>query len=52
MKETVCRNAAEVADFVCNFWSEVTLHEVQLVFHEWMRPLEYVCEHDGEYVPE
>jgi hypothetical protein len=39
-------------DFVSNCWSEVTLDEVQLVFHEWMRPLEWVCEHDGEYAPE
>jgi hypothetical protein len=51
MKETVFRNADEVKDFVCNIWGEVILDEMQLVFHEWMRRLECVCEHDGEYVP-
>jgi hypothetical protein len=48
MEETVFRNADEVEAFVCNCWSEVTLDEVQLVFHKWMRRLEWVCEHDGE----
>jgi hypothetical protein len=33
-KETVFRNLGEVMDFVCNFWSEATLDEVQLAFHE------------------
>jgi hypothetical protein len=52
MKETVFMSADEVKDFVCNFWSEVTLEEVQLAFHEWMKRLEAVCEYDGEYVPQ
>jgi hypothetical protein len=44
--------ADEVEDFVCHLWNEVTLDEVQLVFHKWMRRLEWVRRHDGEYVPE
>jgi hypothetical protein len=52
MKETVFRNVDEVEDFVCNFWSEVTSEKVQLVLRESMGGLEWVCEHDGEYVLE
>jgi hypothetical protein len=52
MMETVFRNADEIDDFVCNFRSEAALGKVHLGFHEWMRQLEWVCEHDGEYVPE
>jgi hypothetical protein len=40
MKEDVFRNADEAEDFVCDFWSEAALDEVQLVFNEWMRRLE------------
>jgi hypothetical protein len=39
MKRNGFRNADEVDDFVCNFWSEMNLDEVQLAFHEWTRPL-------------
>jgi hypothetical protein len=52
MNEKGFRNANEFDDFVCNIWSEVTLEEVQLVFHEWMRRLEWVSQHDREYVRE
>jgi hypothetical protein len=52
LNETVFRNPYEVEDLVCNFRSDVTLDEMQLVFHERMRRLERVCEHNGEYVPE
>jgi hypothetical protein len=48
MKENVFRNADEIEDFVCNCWSEVTFDEVQLVLHERMRRLEWVCEHGPE----
>jgi hypothetical protein len=34
MKATVFGNADEVDDFVCYFWSELTLDEVRLVFRE------------------
>jgi hypothetical protein len=52
MNETVLRNSDEVEDFVYIFWREVTLGEVQLVFHEWIRRLEWFCQHNGEYVAE
>jgi hypothetical protein len=52
MKGTVFRYVDEVEDFVCNFWSEVTSGEVKLVLYESMGRLEWVCEHDGEYVLE
>jgi hypothetical protein len=52
MKETVFSNADEVGDFACSFWSEVTFDEVQLGFHEMIRRLEWICEHDREYGPE
>jgi hypothetical protein len=47
MKETVFRNADEHEDFVCNSESGVTLGEGRLVFHEWTKLVERVCEHDG-----
>jgi transposase len=34
MKENGLRNADEVDDSVCNFWSAMTLKDVQLVFRE------------------
>jgi hypothetical protein len=52
MKETVFRSVYEVCDFVYSFWCVVTLDEVQPAFHQWMRRLNWVCEHDGESVPE
>jgi hypothetical protein len=51
-KETVFGNAGDVEDIICNSWSEVTLDEVQLAFHEWTRRFEQVCELDAGYVPE
>jgi hypothetical protein len=52
MKENVFNNACEAEDFLRNFWSEVALDEVLMVFHEWMRRFEWVSERDREYVPE
>jgi hypothetical protein len=52
MKENVLRNVDEVTDFACSFWSQVTLDEVQLVWHKWPRGLEWGREHAGELVPE
>jgi hypothetical protein len=46
----VFRNADDVEDFVCNFWSGVTWDEAQMVFHKWMRRVKSVCEHDGGHV--
>jgi hypothetical protein len=43
IKETVFRTVGKVEDCVCSFWSEATLDEVQLVFHEWMRRLEWAA---------
>jgi hypothetical protein len=51
IREAVLRNIDEVEGFACNLWSELTVHELQLVFQEWMRRLEWVCEHEGESVP-
>jgi hypothetical protein len=44
MKETMFRNADVVEDLY-NFWSEVTLGEVQLVFDEWigLRTRQRIC---------
>jgi hypothetical protein len=47
MKETVFGNSDKIVGFVCNFWTEVPLDEVQLGRHEWMRQLEWFCAHDG-----
>jgi hypothetical protein len=43
MKKNVFSDAEEAKDFICNPWNEVTLGEVQLMFHDW------VSEHDREY---
>jgi hypothetical protein len=52
MKKTLSRNAEELEDFVGTFSSYATLDEVHLVLRDWMRRPEWVCKHDGEYVPE
>jgi hypothetical protein len=52
MNQTAFRTANEVEDFVCNFWSELILDEVPLMFREWMALLELVCENDRECLPE
>jgi hypothetical protein len=52
VKDNEFRNADKVELFVGNFWSEVTLEEVQPVFHEEMRRIKSVSEHDGEHFPE
>jgi hypothetical protein len=40
MKENEFRNLDEVKEFVRDFWSDMTLEEVQLLFHEWVNRLE------------
>jgi hypothetical protein len=52
MKETGLNNAGEVEDIVCKSWSKMTSTEVQPVFQERMRRLGWLCERDGEYLPE
>jgi hypothetical protein len=43
MKKNVFSDADEAKNFICNPWNEVTLGEVQLMFHHWVseRDLEY-----------
>jgi hypothetical protein len=52
IKDNKFRNADKVEEFVYNFWSDVTLEEVQPVFHEQMRRIKWVSEHDGEHFPD
>jgi hypothetical protein len=52
MKENGLSGAIEVDVFVCTVWSEATLDEMQLVYHEWMEHLECISDHDGEWVIE
>jgi hypothetical protein len=52
MTENEFRNTDEVQDSDYNFRSDLTLEEVQLVFHERMKFCKCVSEHDGEFAPE
>jgi hypothetical protein len=52
MKALESRNGNEIEDLSWNFWNEVSLKHVQLVFHQRMRRLGWVSESDGEHAPE
>jgi hypothetical protein len=48
MKQIVFKNADEVMDFVCTFWSDATLDAVEPAFRKWMKRSERVCGHYKE----
>jgi hypothetical protein len=42
----------EVEEAITTAWNDLTLDEVQSVFHNWMNRLRWVIENRGEYITE
>jgi hypothetical protein len=49
IKDRAFRATEEILSAIRDFWNEVTSDQLQSVFFNWMRQLQYVIEHEGEY---
>jgi hypothetical protein len=49
IKDRSFRATEEILSAIRDLWNEVTSDQLQSAFFNWMRRLEYVIEHEGEY---
>jgi histone-lysine N-methyltransferase SETMAR len=49
IKDRTFRATEEILNAIRDLWNEVTSDQLHSVFFNWMRRLEYVIEHEGEY---
>jgi hypothetical protein len=49
IKDRAFRATEEILSAIRDLWNEVTSDQLQSVFFNRMRRLEYVIEHEGEY---
>jgi hypothetical protein len=52
LQRTEFRNKDEDEDFICYFWSDANLEEMQLVSQENIRRLEWISEHEEDCAPD
>jgi hypothetical protein len=49
MKERVFQSAEQILAAITESWNELTLEDIQIVFHNWMERLIWVIANTGEY---
>jgi hypothetical protein len=52
LKDRELTSSDEIKEAIPNVWNDLTFHDVQSVFRNWMSRLSWVIENGGEYVHE
>jgi hypothetical protein len=52
LKDREFHSHDEIEEAITMAWNDLTFHEVQSVFHNWMNQLRWVIENGAEYITE
>jgi hypothetical protein len=52
MKDGEFHSHEEIEEAITMAWNDLTFEDVQSIFYDWMCPLAWVTEHEGEYILE